>query len=132
MIIVNTESFARYCRTFRAAISTSKRRELFDAMVGKLTEADGAWEFIPTYGLTICWKQALDTPEYYREPHYGLPPQWDLPTYENLVFLTLSSPTARPILGTCRGPGAGRRDQLVSLARALDALANPEKVLELC
>jgi len=100
-----------------------KRQALLDAL---RTPPEG-WERVPeTPGLTIRWGRDQDFPDYMRHGAYA---NWD-PTYRQLVFLTLVSAKAAPIMRVCRAPWVNCQDTEPSLERALAVLADPAAELE--
>lgn len=110
---------------------TPTQRRLVDAM--KAAVASGTW--VPLPGDRIRFTRTLDTPEWARRDYHGWPGSatWPKDTYDQLVFLTVVSGMARPwsiILGTCRAPGGGRRDQDITFKRAFEILQDPVAYLD--
>jgi hypothetical protein len=113
---------------------SAKRAGLMAAMM----DPAAPWEPCPECPhFTVRYKRVLDTPDWARTSRrYGPNPgdvttaQWDEPTYSQLVFVTMTSLTSPPIVGTCRAPGGGRSDHSESITGALAIIADPVAWLE--
>lgn len=102
---------------------SAKRQELLHRVQCAFVGSDG-WVFVPGAGYTVRWSQECDTPEWAANDHR----YWGSPTYTRHVFVTLvgGAQNYRVLLRVCRCPWVGATDATVTLARALEVLADPE------
>jgi hypothetical protein len=106
----------------------SKTRE---ALRDALTDAieSGRWERIPSpVGITVRWSRTRPTPSWARLPgRHG----WPADEYDSHVFITvIPGKRTSVVLGTSRAPWVRRRDQHISMTRAMEILANPQGCLD--
>ncbi|HET9144080.1 hypothetical protein [Actinophytocola sp.] len=113
---------------------SGKRAALIEGMKRYYLNPNALWQPVPAYGLSIRFsRRGLDTPEIHQRTSnfHGvhIRARWPSPTYDQHVFLTLTSTQSTPILGVARAPWVGRSDSTITLARALEVLDDPASAL---
>jgi hypothetical protein len=112
---------------------SNERRALIEAMWSAPTRG---WQLVPGIGLTVRWDRQVPTPRWAREPggwdwrSDAAAPLWADSMCPQHVVVTLTAPSASPVLGMWLAPWAVRVDQSVTLARALAVLADPDSALD--
>lgn len=110
---------------------SKKRQQLIDDLRAAAAIGD-QWKAVAGHGLTVRYTETLPTPERMRtwpSQHSPNLHPYDTETYDRHVFLTLVHTQARPLLRIARAPWVGATDTEISLARALEVLADPASVL---
>ena len=110
---------------------SKKRQQLIDDLRAAASTGD-RWKLVAGHGLTVRYTETLPTPQRMRTwPSLHSPNvhPYDTETYDRHVFLTLAHTQAKPLLRVARAPWMGAIDTEISLARALEVLADPASVL---
>jgi hypothetical protein len=110
---------------------SKKRQQLIDDLRTAAATGD-RWKLVAGHGLTVRYTETLPTPQHMRtwpSQHNSNLHPYDTETYDRHVFLTLAHVQAKPLLRIARAPWVGATDTEISLARALEVLADPGSVL---
>lgn len=104
------------------------------ALIAALQSApERGWRPVEDRGLRMLWSRELPTPDYARGTGNGYTtfrPLWDEDTYRQRVFVGLPHPRSAPLVRVDRAPWVEARDLEVTLAGALEILADPGGYLD--